>query len=196
MFIKYRNPKRSLYRGIISIILGIVVITVPDLTLSLVIQILGAILIADGVLNIAIRAMSKNQQQKMLPLIPRGIPNLIFGVILFAFPVSMVEFFVFIIGFILIIAGVSQLSSQIAGGFKVGFSWIFFLIGLVAFLSGLFLIIRPFESAENILVLFGIVATLYGIGEIVWFFKLKKFRGKEQNNNQDKIIDADYEEVE
>ncbi len=194
MFIKYRNPKRSLYRGIISIVLGIVIFAVPELTLSLVIQILGATLIADGVINIAFRMMSQKRQQKMLPLIPRGIPNLIFGVILVAFPVSMVQFFVFIIGFVLIIAGASQLASQLFGGLKIGFSWIFFLIGLIAFSSGLVLIIRPFESAENILKLFGLVAALYGVGEIVWFFKLRKFKSNEPDN--DKIIDAEYEELE
>lgn len=196
MFNKYKNPKRSLYRGIIAIALGIVIFVVPELTLSLVIQILGATLIADGIINVAMRSFSKKRQQQMLPLIPRGIPNLIFGVILVAFPVSMVEFFVFIIGFILIIAGASQLSSQLVGGLKIGFSWLFFFIGLIAFTSGLVLIFRPFESAQNILKFFGIVAALYGIGEIVWFFKLRKFKSNQATNEKDQVIDAEYEEIE
>ena len=195
MFLKYRNPKRSLYRGIIAIVLGAVIVAVPGLTLNLVIQLLGATLIADGLINILIRMWSKKQQSQMLPLIPRGIPNLIFGVILLGFPLQMVNFFVFIIGFILIIAGGSQVLIQITGGIKVGFSWLFFAIGLVALISGVYLIVRPIESVENILTFFGIITVLYGIGEIAWFFKLKKYR-KESQAESDKIIDADYEEVE
>jgi uncharacterized membrane protein HdeD (DUF308 family) len=59
-------------------------------------------------------------------------------------------------------------------------------------LGGLFLLVKPIESAENILTFFGAILLLYGLLEVFNAWRLKKMpRGTNSGN----IIDTTYEEV-
>jgi len=194
-FNKSANPVRNLIRGIISIAIGITVIVVPDLSIDLVIQILGGLLILDGLINLLITMFNKSKQQTVMVIIPRGTTNLIFGAILVLFPSLIVGAFVFLIGFILIVAGGSQLIAQFSGRNILGFSWLITIFSLIGLLAGLFMLINPIKSAVTILIIFGLVIALYGIGEVVWSFKIRKYQ-KQNPQEQSNIVDAEYEEVE
>ena len=57
------------------------------------------------------------------------------------------------------------------------------------------LLTRPFESAQAILILFGAVIFVYGTGELVWSFKIRKLQ-QQQVVDSPRVVDAEYEEVE
>lgn len=194
---KSGNPNRLIIRGIVSVVIGITIIVVPDLTLPVVIQGLGALMVLDGLVAMLINYFSKTKRQSVFIIIPRGTSNLIFGAILLLFPALMVNLFVFLIGFILIFAGFTQFASQISGRSLMGTSWIIIIISILAFVAGIVFITKPFESAQTMLIIFGVMIALYGVGEIMWSFKVRKYQ--KQNPapvNSNTTIDAEYEEVE
>ncbi|MFA9390321.1 MAG: HdeD family acid-resistance protein [Prolixibacteraceae bacterium] len=191
---KSANPNRLLIRGVVSILAGITIVLVPDLTLVSVIKIVGALMLIDGVLTQLIVYFSKKKTNSGVQLIPRGMSNFIFGAVLLIFPTVMVNAFVFIIGFILLIAGFSQFAAQIRGRSILGTSWIMLLISAISFIAGIVLITKPFESAETILIIFGVIIALYGFGEVVWSFKVRKYQ-KSQPVSEPSIVDAEYEEI-
>ena len=191
------NPNRLLIRGIISIGIGAVIVAVPDLTLPLVIQGLGALMFIDGLVALLINYFSKTKRQSVFLIIPRGTTNLIFGTILLLFPALMVNLFVFLIGFILIFAGFTQFASQLSGRSSLGASWIIIVISIFAMGAGILFITKPFESAETMLTIFGIMIALYGLGEIIWSFKLRKYKKQHPDPvSPSTTIDTDYEEIE
>ncbi len=192
---KAANPNRSVIRGTITIIIGVVLISVPGLTLKTVIQILGTFLMLDGFINFMIQTFSKKAQQNSIIFINRGVPNLIFGLILVAFPTNIVKVFVFLIGILLVITGVSLLISQFRTKNLRGLTLVFFILGLVAFLAGIAMLSKPFQSAQTMMIALGAIVTLFGIGEILWSFKIRKHL-KQQTKQEPQTIDADYEEVE
>lgn len=194
-FNKSANPNRNLIRGIISIAVGIAIIFVPDLSINLVIQILGGLLIVDGLINLFVTIINKSKQQNVMAIVPRGTTSLIFGTFLVLFPSLIVGIFVFLIGFILIIAGGSQLIAQISRRSILGFSWLITIFSLIGLLAGFFMLINPFKSAVTILILVGALIVLYGVGELVWSFKIRKLQ-KQNPREQPNIVDAEYEEVE
>jgi uncharacterized membrane protein HdeD (DUF308 family) len=120
--------------------------------------------------------------------------SVIIGGILVLFPAMLVSVFIFVIGFILLMAGLSHIINIIAGRGVVGFSWLLTIISVIAFLSGIVLMTKPFESAQTILIFFGVVITLYGAGEIYWSIKMRKFQ-KNNKSGDSGIIDAEYEEI-
>ena len=190
------NPKRLLIRGIVSVIVGGAIIAVPDLTANLVMQILGALLIVDGAIAFLVEYLKKEKQPaNPWVLVPRGTLSVIVGAILVIFPSFLINIFVFVLGIILFMAGISLLSTQLNTR-KAGISWIMVALSVIAIVSGVVLIARPFESTNNLLIFFGVILFLYGIGEIVWSFKLNKLHREEAKNNPPQIVDADYEEVE
>jgi len=191
---KAANPNKSVFRGVISMLLGITIILLPGFAQKYIVQIIGGILIVNGLINFLVRTFRRETTQSAFEIVPKGVMSILFGVILLIFPAFIMKTFIVIIGFILIIAGGSQLSSQLLGRRVVGFSWIFFVIGLIAFLSGFLMLTKPFESAETLMVFFGAIVTLYGVGEILWSFKLRKHL-KQQPRQEPHTIDAEYEEV-
>jgi uncharacterized membrane protein HdeD (DUF308 family) len=193
-FNKSASSTRNLIRGIVSFAVGITIIVVPDLTINLVIQILGGLLILDGLVNMIISMISKSKQQNVLAIVPRGTTSLIFGAILVLFPSFIVGIFVFLIGFILIVAGGSQLFAQFNRRKMTGFSLLITILSSIALLAGIFMLTNPFKSAVTILIFFGVLIALYGVGEVVWSFKIRKYQ-KQNSSEQSNVIDAEYEEV-
>ncbi len=191
------NPKRTLVRGLVAIAVGIGIFAVPGLTLKLIIQLLGALLLADGLINFAIHSMRKKQQAPGFMLVPRGLASIVFGLVLLAFPAGMISIFVFLIGFILIIAGGSQLLAQLGGRSLIGVSWVYMGIAAIALLAGITLLVNPFESAEFMIKFFAVILIIYGAGELFWSNQLRKMKAQQPSRpNEPTTIDAEYEEVE
>ncbi|HPR30633.1 MAG TPA: DUF308 domain-containing protein [Prolixibacteraceae bacterium] len=188
------NPNRMLIRGILSFAFGIAALAVPGLTLELVIQALGALLLIDGLINLLIVLSKKKEDQPAYLIVPRGTTNLIIGTVLLLFPAFMVGIFVFIIGLVLLVAGASQFLSQLSGRSALGFSWVLTLFSMIALLSGVVMLFNPFESAQTILIIFGAVIALYGAGEVIGSFRVRRYR-KEHPPKAPDTVDAEYEEV-
>lgn len=195
MIIRTGNPNRYLIRGLFAVAISVAVLIIPDLTLSLVIRALGALLVADGLVALLIQYFSVKNKQSPFLILPRGTVSLIFGAILLLVPGLVVNFFIFLIGFILLFAGLTQFISQINGRSIMGSSWIIIIISLISLFTGILFIAKPFESAQTMLIIFGVMIGLYGLGEVYWSFRLRKFQPmhKESPSN---IIDTEYEEVE
>lgn len=194
--IKSANPNRLIVRGILSVIVGIVIVAVPDMSIEVVMRALGLLLVLDGFVALSINYFGKKKAQGIWAIVPRGTSNLIVGIILLLFPTLLVNLFVFVIGLILMLAGFSQLANQLGGRSKIGFSWILTLISIIALGAGIILLTKPFESAQTILIFFGIIIALYGVGEVVWSFKVRKIQKQQAKDSGPDIIDTDYEEVE
>jgi len=194
---KFRSPNanRILIRGIITALVGITILSVPGLSIDSVIQFLGGVLIFDGLINLMLTMIKKTKQQNMFVIVPRGTSGIIVGVLLLFFPQMVVGIFFFLIGFILIVAGGSQLASQLGGRSVLGFSWLISLFSFIALGAGVFMLFFPKKIGDAIFLFIGIVIALYGIGEIVWSFRIRKFQ-KQNPPEQPNIIDAEYEEVE
>ncbi|HBL77018.1 MAG: hypothetical protein A2W90_19400 [Bacteroidetes bacterium GWF2_42_66] len=191
---KSANPNRLLIRGIVSMIVGITVIVVPDFSLKMMMQFLGTLLLLDGVIAFLTDYFTP-KEKKVYQIVPRGISNLIVGIILIVFPTLLLNVFVFVIGLLLFMAGASQLLNQFGTKGKLSFSWLMLLISLVSLIGGIVLLTRPFESAQAILILFGAVIFVYGTGELVWSFKIRKLQ-QQQVVDSPRVVDAEYEEVE
>jgi uncharacterized membrane protein HdeD (DUF308 family) len=189
------NANRVFIRGIITALVGITILSVPGLSIDLVIQFLGGVLIFDGLINLTITMIKKTKQQNRFVIVPRGTSGIIVGVLLLLFPQLVVGIFFFLIGFILIVAGGSQLASQLGGRSVLGFSWLISIFSLIALGAGFFMLFFPKKIGDAIFLFIGIVIALYGIGEIVWSFRIRKFQ-KQNPSEQPNIIDAEYEEVE
>jgi uncharacterized membrane protein HdeD (DUF308 family) len=58
--------------------------------------------------------------------------------------------------------------------------------------GGIFLLVHPIESAENILTFFGAILLLYGIMELITAWRIRKLPPNPGSGN---IVDTTYEEV-
>ncbi len=187
------NPNRLLIRGILAMLTGIAIVAVPGFTLTTMMQFLGLVLLADGLVAFLVSYLS-SKQKNAFPIVPRGLSNLIIGIILIAFPTLLLNVFVFVIGLLLVLAGSSQLLNQLGAKGRISISWPMLVISMISLFAGIVLLTNPFESARVIMVFFGVIISIYGLGEIFWSFKIRKIQ-QSNGNQQSKVVDAEYEEV-
>jgi uncharacterized membrane protein HdeD (DUF308 family) len=185
------NPKTTLYKGILTILLGGVLLFVPGLTMRTVMIIIGAVLLLSGVITLILSNRKKaGTMGGFLSL--QGITSILFGIVFIASPTVMVEIFVFLLGIILLIMGLFQLIGALGALSRSAAAWIYFLIALMTLASGVFLMTDSLKSAETILKFLGVILVLNGISEL---FMAWKVRRQPQIYKGSPVQDVTYEEV-
>jgi len=185
------NSRNSLFRGILTIALGSILLFVPGLTMQTVVIIIGAMLLLSGLVTLILsnrkRAGSINGLWSA-----QGIMTVLFGIVFMASPSVMVKVFVVFLGIILLILGFFQLIGSLGNLLRSAWGWIYFLIALMTFGSGLFLLTDPFKSAEAILSFLGVILILNGLSDLFMAWKVSR---QPQTYKGTPVHDVTYEEV-
>jgi len=185
------NSRNSLFRGILTIALGSILLFVPGLTMQTVIIIIGLMLVLSGLVTLI---LSNRRRAKSLNGLwsAQGIMTILFGIVFIASPSVMVKVFVVFLGIILLILGFFQLAGSLGTRLWSAWGWIYFLIALMTFSSGIFLLTDPFKSAEAILAFLGVILILNGLSELFMAWKVNR---QPQTYKGAPIQDVTYEEV-
>ena len=77
-------------------------------------------------------------------------------------------------GGLLVLAGIQQIGSLIIIRKNKTIPFVFYIIPALVLLAGILIIINPFTTATNVVILFGISAILYGIAGLLNWYKAKQ----------------------
>src|SRR5659263_421287 len=124
------NSKNSLFRGILTIALGSILLFVPGLTMQTVIIIIGAMLVLSGLITLILSNRKKAGSVNGF-WSAQGIMTVLFGIVFIASPLVMVKLFVVFLGIILLILGFFQLLGSVGTLTRSAWGWIYFLIALM-----------------------------------------------------------------
>lgn len=185
------SPLKILIRGSVTIVVGVLFLSLPGLTLKSVVMTIGAMILINGLFSLLFSSI-RRKQGKMVKSAFQDYFNILLGVLLIASPMAVVEFFSFLFGFIFLMLGVSQFFSALGSLSKSVWSWVYLCFASLMTLGGLFLLVKPIESAENILTVFGVILLLYGILEVLNAWRIKRMPPAPGADN---TIDTTYEEL-
>lgn len=153
--------------GILAIVFGLVALFFPGLTLATlgilfsIAILIGGIMLTTGSLRI------RKINHRWYILLLEGIIGILIGIIILARPELVATVFVTIIGLWALIIGLVFLFTYIKSRLP-SFSNIFMLIiSVLSLLTGIFIIIDPFESTRIITILIGIYAIIYGLFSVI-----------------------------
>lgn len=193
--------KGAIYRAILAIILGLVLVIWPGTALRYIIMLIGVLFLMTGL--IAFIVSNRNREDHRKSLIPfSGIGSMALGVLLLCLPSTFATIFMFVLGFILVVAAVGQfvtLSAARQFGYISPVSYIFPVLILIA---GIIVLFDPFKSAESVFILFGVTSIFYGVTDLLNQYSIKRMR--KANEEKEQIVkmegnadveDAEYEEV-
>ena len=131
-----------------------------------------------------------------------GIGSLILGLLLLCLPSSFLSIFMFVFGFILVVAAIGQFVTLAAARQFGPVSFVSYLFPVLIFVAGIVILFDPFRSAEGVVILFGVTSIFYGVTDFINQYAIRKLRKK--NEDKEKIVDvashpdiedAEYEEV-
>ncbi len=185
------SPLNSLIRGIMTLAAGILLLSLPGLTLKSVIMAIGAMILAGGIFSLLL-SFTRKKQGRALGSSFQGFFNVLLGIVFLVSPMAIVQIFGFFFGILFFLLGATQVFGALGTLSKSFWSWIFLIFGTLMTTGGLFLLIRPIESAENLLTFLGAILLLYGALEILNAWRLKKMPPPPGSDN---TVDTTYEEV-
>lgn len=176
----------AIFRAVCSIIVGVLLIQYPDNTVTWITVAIGVLFLLSGVIACAtyFNAVRNAAAYKITdaagnviyggkptpPVV--GMGSLILGGLLVINPSMFVAGLMYVLGAILILGAVNQFMALLAARKFGQFSFAFWICPSLVLLTGLFVIIKPMESASLPLVILGWCSLLYGVTEIVNSMKI------------------------
>ncbi len=204
----------SIFRAIVAIIVGALLIEYREDTMRWLTIAIGVLFFLSGVISIAAYYGAKKHYESMnsitvtdaqgnaltgdkpsFPIVGAG--SAILGVILAFMTEGFITYIMYILAFILILGSLTQFINLASARkyAKIGFA--FWILPCIILLVGIFILVRPMESASTPLLIIGWCMLLYGVVECINALKIHSCRKAFEKMNQQNMIDqtADAEEI-
>lgn len=165
----------AILRAVISVLLGIVLILWPAAAVIYIIMLIGAGFLLPGVISIVsyfLRDKSNDTISRMFPL--AGLGSVLLGAWLILMPGFFVNILMFVLGGVLLIAGIEQFATLISARKFGPVRAMYYFLPALILLAGLLIIFYPMKVIEDTLVVFGAVILVYGVNELINWYKFKK----------------------
>jgi len=162
----------GLWRGLLSIILGLCMVIWPSFAAQYIVVIIGSVLILAGlvmiVLYFARRRRRRDEQRLFAPgLIIAGAACLIGGIVLVSMSATFVPILIVLMGILLLLVSIDQiwmLARVSRRGVKVPVES--YILPVLVFVVGVVMTANPWGSLNVMLIAFGATAIVYGITDI------------------------------
>lgn len=187
--------KTSIFSSIALVILGLLLFFQAETTIISISYIIGAILIAIGVLS-GIRFVGglNNNNQNELDII-YGIVCVVLGILIITNPTAIASAIPIVVGVIIVLNSVVKLHYSLELKESKNELWKSTMImSVIMTVCGIILIFNPFAGAVFITKLIGALIVIYAVLDIASTIVIKKTVTKIHNAIEEKIVDAEVVE--
>ncbi len=165
----------NILRGILSLGLGFVLIMWPEAAIIYMIMVIGACFLLPGIYSIIGYFMRDKEAETASPMFPLdGLGSLLLGAWLLITPHFFVNILMYLLGAILLLAGIQQLSQLFKARKWTKVPFLFYVLPSLIFIAGLVMLIYPMDVIANTLTIFGIAIAFYGANELLNWYKFRK----------------------
>jgi uncharacterized membrane protein HdeD (DUF308 family) len=169
-FIAASTWQTTLFLGVATVILGLIVSFHPSGSLNVIAVLIGILMIISGIFNL-IRVFDGAEQHRIWLGIA-GLLYVVIGVVLIRHLHLTVAFIGLIVGLTWIVQGLSAMFGGIGGSREGRGWWIFF--GIVSLIAGIVVVSDPISSITVLAVLIGIWFIVMGLFEVIAAFIIRR----------------------
>lgn len=170
----FRNKMSGVLRAVAAIVLGIVMIVLPDSSLRLLVQILAAVLIASGLVSVAY-GIAYRRNGGLGLMVFNSVVDILLGILMFCYPDFVAGFIMVLLGVVLFLMGLMIIFTLVSAVSFVSMGFWAFLFPAVCTLGGALLIFsEPLGMASVVTVVGGIILLVYGVSELIASWKMRK----------------------
>lgn len=173
-----RNWGMIALRGVAAILFGVLVLMNPAGGLAVLVVLVGALALVDGVFAIVAAVANRHGEPHWLALLASGILGIVVGLIAFAWPAVTAIALVYLIAAWAIIAGIGEIAAAIRLRRVITDEWLLLLTGVLSVGFGVGLALFPGAGALALIVWIGALAVVIGALRIVVALRLRG-RGRE-----------------
>jgi uncharacterized membrane protein HdeD (DUF308 family) len=167
----------SLFAGVVTVILGLIVALHPSGSLNVIAVLIGVLLLIWGIFDL-VRVFDRDEPSRVWLGIA-GLLLVVIGVVLIRHLNLTVALVGLVIGITWIVQGLAGLVTGFSGGSREGRGWWIFF-GFVSLIAGIVVTAVPTTSVTVLAVLVGIWFIVQGLMEIIVGFVLRHELSKSQ----------------
>ena len=202
----------SIFRALCAIIIGVLILKFPQDGVTWLTMAVGELFLVSGIIAmVAYWYARKNatdytitdaqgrvisESQPTFPIV--GLGSIILGLVLIIAPEKFVNGLMYVLGAIMILGGIQQLVNLVRARRLGRISPMFWICPCLIIVTGLFVILKPMETAELPLIILGWCSLLYGVTEIINSLKIWRIRkalANQSSNVSDDALDVSLEDV-
>ena len=193
--------KRTVVKSIVAIVLGLILVIWPTEVLNNIVKIIGGVFFVAGLVSFLVYYSERDERAAMGLTSFNGFGSMLLGVLLFFMADFFTSMLMYLLGFLLAVAGVGQLV-MLTSARRLGMqSLVAYIFPVLLLIAGVVVFVNPFQAKESIITLFGIMSIFYGITDLINRRKINRlqkeefYQGEGKSLTRPEIEDADYEEV-
>lgn len=175
--------------SVIMLVLGLVLLIWPEMSLSILCYLIGAMLIIGGVVKL-VGYFSKDLYRLAFQFdLAFGILSILLGIVFIAHPEHIISILPIVMGIFVLVEGVLRIQTAMdAKTFGLSTWWMMIILAIATSGCGLLLIFKPFESAVAMMMLLGVTLLIDGVQNL--WVAIYTVKVSERN-----VIDVDYREL-
>ena len=169
--------RMMILRGILTCLLGGLILFHPERTIMVLLQILGGFWIIEGILLVIAAIYGRIYEIRRGALFGRGVLSFLAGLLIFSHPlvsaVITVSLLASVLGILAVIFGFMEIITAVGIRERLSSKWSLMLGGVLTCIVGVFLLIHPFVSTAVILSIIGCLTLIAGLIRIVLAVRLR-----------------------
>ena len=181
----------SVMRCISAIAIGILLMVWPEAAILYLVIAIGAMFFLPSVFSLVGYFMKGRQAGAYFPIL--GLGSLLFGLWLMVSPGFFVGILMYVLGVVLVLAGISQIANLMSARSFAVVPFGYFVLPILVLLAGLVVLVNPFAAATIPFIIVGVSSAVYGITELI---SLYKFRKKEEKVAPTEVMIEDVTPIE
>ena len=204
--------RSSIFRALIAIAVGVLLIKYPDNTVTGIVIAIGVMFALSGIISVLTYLNARRNQSEykiydnegrlvagQVPMFPIvGIGSIILGSILALMPETFISFLMYIIGAILILGAISQYFNIIVMRRYATVSMLYWVCPTLILIAAVYMILKPMAPLSTAMFFLGWITLFYGVVEAVnnmMFYFLRRQWEREQEPLLQEESDATAEEI-
>lgn len=157
----------STLSGIFALILGLLLVIWPDIAINYLVITVGVLFLIPGLISLLgffSRVYRKEGASGMFPV--AGMGSVLFGLWLMIMPSFFVNILMYVLGFVLILGSIHQISSLTSARKWTTVPAGFYVMPVLIFMAGLVIVINPFTVASAAFMMLGIACMVFGLSQL------------------------------
>ena len=190
----------SIFRALCAVAVGVLLLKFPQDGVTWLTIAIGVLFLISGIIALIAYLNARkhageytitDQQGRIItgsqPTFPIvGVGSIILGLVLAVTPGAFIHGLMYILGAIMVLGGIQQLMNLVAARRLGSVPFGFWVAPSLILVTGLFVILKPMESAELPLLILGWCCLLYGVTELINALKIHSIR-KQADRMRDEL---------
>ena len=165
----------SIIRCICALVIGVLLVAWPEAAILYLVITIGVLFLVPGLFSVFGYLIRGKQDGSSFPI--AGLGSLLFGLWLMIMPAFFVGILMYVLGAVLVLAGISQIVNLSAARSWTVVPGGFFVIPVLVLIAGIVVLFNPFTAAAVPFIILGVSSIVYGLSDLI---NIIRFRQKKE----------------